>query len=422
MAHHCDRCRAEYTSGSFIDGRDYCMTCYIAIKQEKERKRREADEKARRETDARRKSMAQIYARDDSLKRQKELHEELRKRQMMDEIKSRKEDERRRMDELRARRAREDAAARLEQSRSLLASRKEEEILLRKNQNYSQALATSETLGSAPKQKKAAAKSQYYARGQEQNDSVGMSHTPLSGMGGGDGESITGANAITSLALFTAIGLPVSLSVGQKGVKARFVGKNGSAKSVETELAVTVFDSAKKKITPKTEPKKCRIEANGEQAFEVQFDLEEETAKGELTLEACLKETAFYIDTEAGRSETAVLHSQVKTAMNLAYKKGSAKIGGEDAPALSLEFSNLGETGGLISKKSCVKTVKGGKPASLALIKETKVKGLQKSVVLEFEAPENSRDLPEAIALALVGVDSNGKPYEKSGQIKTKQE
>ena len=68
MSHHCDRCRAEYDSGAFYGGHDYCSLCYVRIMEDEKQKRRDEEKRKEREKqyliDKRREEMARKEERD----------------------------------------------------------------------------------------------------------------------------------------------------------------------------------------------------------------------------------------------------------------------------------------------------------------------------------------------------------------------
>jgi len=206
-------------------------------------------------------------------------------------------------------------------------------------------------------------------------------------------------------------GLPVSLSIGQKKNRAVLLGSNISAHRSDVELFAVVQDAEGKRAECKIEPKQCAIEPNENAEFEIQFDLEEDAARGNLKLEAYLKERAVYLEGGIGRSNPVNLETNVKTPMQLEYKKGSAKFYEE---GISLAFDNIGESGGILNVKSKVEY--GGESAELK--KKKTVKGYEKNIVLEFGYLKKTD--AQAIGIFLVGVDANGKEYRLVKTIKGK--
>jgi len=231
--------------------------------------------------------------------------------------------------------------------------------------------------------------------------------------------------ANTAVSLKVKDGLPVSLSVGQKGVKALFIGKNASEKRLTIEFSVSIEDSKEKTIEPKLEPKQCLIEPDTELPFSLEFDGKEDTETGPLTLSAQLRENGFYVDRESAKSEPIILTSQVKTPMQLEYIPGSAEFekqaGG--ALALALVFENTGETGGFLLARSSAGYGTEMRMKRSNLAKKTKIKGKQKKVRLVFSPAEETAI--EFLAFDFSGTDANGKEYllrnsfdVKSGKMK----
>ena len=215
-----------------------------------------------------------------------------------------------------------------------------------------------------------------------------------------------------SLSLEARQGLPVSLSAGQKNVFVVLMGKNASQKPVQAGLLVSIFDSKKNPIIPKIDPKECSIPAQGTAQFSVSFDISDSIPTGPLVLGAFLKENAFYLDSDSGKSSSLSLSSQVKTSLDLEYVRGSFKFANGEIRA---EFLNRGQSGGVLGTKSSVLYGSGGRFSRAPLSKKTKIKGLERRAVLVF-APA-SRVAAKRLAFELVGVDSNGKPYRAKKEI-----
>jgi len=210
-----------------------------------------------------------------------------------------------------------------------------------------------------------------------------------------------------ALSLSVASSLPVSLSIGQAQVSARLLGKNSSASSIAAGLEVSVLDSQNAAIAAKLEPRACTLEPEGTSEFKVTFDLPEDVARGRLTLASCLKENAIYIDKQAAQSNGVLLSSQVKSPMNLVYVPGSAA---SEEGNLVLAFKNTGESGGILETSSWAAYFsQEGTETKAMLASRTKVKGGEKGIKLVF-APAGGA-VPPAFRLHLVGTDSNGKPY-----------
>jgi len=168
------------------------------------------------------------------------------------------------------------------------------------------------------------------------------------------------------------------------------------------------------------EPTQFTFEPSGKANFSAEFDLREEVATGTLTLTAQLKENAIYVDRQPAKSNSVVLESKVKTAMDLEYKKGTAAFADEAGGAVELccTFYNKGETGGTLNLKSSVGYGKEGKMTRAQIAGKVKTKGMQKKVELKFAPAEK---VPvEKMVFELLGMDSNGKPYKGQKTVKEK--
>lgn len=445
MSPRCDRCRVEYSSGCDYGGKDYCMTCYSIIRSQEEQKRRQEEEKIKEIAQEKKRLATERYIADEE-RRKREQHDELRRRELVRERDSVKELMERKKEEARLRWSREEAKRKQGSYASLYGGKPpaavhEEMRQRRRWEEPRKTLAAEEAVIPFERQKKA-------RRRYGKQPGAPMDDEPW---GGGSSsprefriEERKPHKAIQPIGakpeLLVKEALPVSASIGQKGVKACLLGKNPAMKQVGVELKVFAFDSKRKKIGVKSEPSKCQIGAQGEQSFNLLLDLPEDASRGPLTLEAYLSEDAFFIDEEDGKSETVMLHTQVKTPMDLQYKKGSGKFVQEDgeegsgsaapkagkgasldcALLLCLAFDNVGESGGLVSKKSKVLTYADDTREEMPLARETKVKGLQKNVILKFCARE--KRLLAKSAIILIGVDANGKTYEKREEMKSAKE
>ncbi|MEM2138447.1 MAG: hypothetical protein QW568_05135, partial [Candidatus Anstonellaceae archaeon] len=213
---------------------------------------------------------------------------------------------------------------------------------------------------------------------------------------------------------------PISLSCGQKGIRAVFVGRNPSQKKVTVELSVSLLDFRKNQLGARVEPTQFTLEPSGKASFSAEFDLREEVATGTLTLTAQLKENAIYVDRQPAKSNLIVLESKVKTPMDLEYRKGTAAFVEErgGAVALCCTFYNKGETGGKLTVKSSVGYGKGETMKRAFLAEKMKIKGMQKKVELKFAPAEKAP--VETMTFELLGMDSNGKPYKGQKTVKEK--
>jgi len=382
MTHRCDRCRAPYESGADFGGHDYCMTCYTQLRQEEARKR--IDEEKRRQ--------AQI----DSKKHL--LHQDYMARDAARLLQARDE----RMEE-----------ARRQDIFQAAAKRRDEQEPLRKKRKWDDAKPKNRVIGEelqifTPIGRK---KKPVMAKAPKKNDGLATDAVPLVLRGKTDMQKKPKPPAKpveqASLSLSVVAGLPVSLSVGQKQVQVLLSGKNASAAPIAVGLEATILDSQKSTIASKAEPRACTIEPEGESKIKVAFDLPEDAARGMLSFTALIKENAIYIDKQAAQSNAVSLSSQVKSSMDLQYKRGSASFG---SGALILTFNNIGESGGILETSSsvtCFSQESVGKKAALS--SRTKIKGGEKNILLSF-APADGMAISR-LELNLAGTDSNGKPY-----------
>ncbi len=388
MARRCDRCRAEYESGADYGGHDYCMTCYTMVRREDERKREEAEK----------------------LRQQKI---EYRKEQMREDI--------RRAEKARGRQGREAAAESARQEAASDRKRRDaqpEEI--RKRQKLPETVCHYAVESSAPPQiftPLLKRKKPLHAPEQHRpEEPVSLSLRPATVP---KKERRMGRGVLPDqqpLSLSIASGLPVSLSVGQRSVQVLLIGKNASASPIAVVAEVSILDSQKAAVASKAEPRTCAIEPGGESRINVAFDLPEDVARGMLSFTALLKENAVYIDRPSAQSNAVSLSSQVKSPMELQYRRGSVAF---KEGALLLTFDNVGESGGILEKSSsvtCFSQESIGKKA--ALTARAKVKGGEKGVTLSF-APADEAPISR-LELDLAGTDSNGKPYSLKRKISKK--
>ena len=404
MSHHCDRCRAEYDSGAFYGGHDYCSLCYVRIMEDEKQKRRDEEKRKEREKqyliDKRREEMARKDEKAKQLEQQTELRRE----------------------EMRAEQGR-DKEARMQQLR--IAGAKD---IGKQRHNWDITISSPVTSPSisAPPDTMQTQKKAKLPKPKPLLD-VHMppkKYKPIKTDGGAPKKK-EAKKANTAVSLKVKDGLPVSLSVGQKGVKALFIGKNSSEKRLTIEFSVAIEDSKEKPIEPKLEPKQCSIEPDSELPFSLEFDVKEDSETGPLTLSAQLRENGFYVDRESAKSEQIVLTSQVKTPMQLEYAPGSAEFEkqADGTLALALVFENTGETGGFLLARSSVGYGTEMRMKRSNLAKKTKIKGKQKKVKLVFSPAEETAI--EFLAFDFSGTDANGKEYllrnsfdVKSGKMK----
>ncbi|VVB58564.1 Uncharacterised protein [Candidatus Anstonella stagnisolia] len=399
MTHTCNRCRTQYESGAFYNGQDYCMNCYVAVMREDEQKRRK-EEAIRAEAAAK-------------VKKEQErriVEQEIKKREMLEERKK----------EGKGREARSYSVGGLFGSKSVAQKRKEDERELAKRKLYDDWKKRLEMLREARKKNE---EENLPQRRRERvhttaNEGVlaqegvdiasmhelvveGPSHKPLKKIQEMEGR----------LELTVKKGLPVSVSIGQKGNKAVLLGRNISAHRADVELFAVAEDSQGKRVECEIEPKQCAIEADEKSEFVVRFDLKEDSARGNLKLEAYFRERAIYLEGGLGRSNPVVLETNVKTPMQLEYIKGSAEF---SEKGISLLFDNSGESGGILSVKSKVEC----KGESANLKEKKSVKGYEKNIKLEFGLAAGTN--ADAVKVLLLGVDANGKEYRLVKTIKEK--
>jgi hypothetical protein len=368
------------------------MTCYNIIKSQEESKRRAEERKREQLAQVEKERLRQEY-----YEKSRKEHEELRRRELEREVQTRPAIDKKKVeDEMRKRRAWD------------IKIKKPEPVVPESTTPLAKPLVSRKAV-ELP---------------EERRGDVGWRRhkTPEgNAVEGGDSMS-SNESAAPSLDLSVAAGLPVSLSIGQRGVRVELVGGNQSMKGAEADLIVSMSDSKGKSIKPKLEPSRARIDPKGNQRFSVTFDVPDEAARGPLSFEAYIKESAFYLDHESGKSEPVLLSSQLKTSLDLQYRKGSAEVKEIDgARFLGLSFNNTGESGGLVSKKSrLIVSGESGDEAPINLENERKVKGLEKNITLLF--PYGKETAPIKMVVMLVGVDSNGKPYEKRQEIKAEKD
>ena len=390
MAHRCNRCRAEYESGMFHGGHDYCMTCFVRIQEEEARKKKEEIELLRRHEAERQKARGRgdersVFAKQRMREELEMKLYEMRKGELKSSI------DRKKVEEEMRKRAYYGWRPRRDRTKTVEAPATEVEDRRRS------------TLSPAPK---IAPEKQYMPAPQAGPGFT--AHLPPE------------ESEIVRVAISATKGLPVSLSVGQKGNTAIFSAKNESQKKITLELAVSIADFRKRTIEATVDPKQQTLGAYGEGQFAVKFDLKDDTPTGPLILSAQLKENAVYVDRQTAASETLTLQSQVKTPMELVYRKGAAFGENEGGLALCLLFENAGESGGLLSRQSSAAYGSGGRMVSSKLLKQAAIKGRQKRVELRFGPAEKCA--LEKISFELSGVDSNGKEYRKQGTVLKKEE
>ena len=215
---------------------------------------------------------------------------------------------------------------------------------------------------------------------------------------------------IDSLHLELQKSLPVSLSQGQKEITCALLGTNPGEKPLSCTLAAALQDSKKKSLDIDISPASADMAGDSKAAFEIKFDLKDDTPPGPLTLSATL---------QSGNASSNAISSlsNVKTPLDLLYIKNSARLGGKLDNFIILEFDNIGDSGGMLMLASHVDFEDGqGVRKSGKLSQVVKVRGLEKGVLLLF-GPLGMNQAFSGLSYSLAGVDSNGKPYKKEGKI-----
>ncbi len=265
MAHSCYKCKAEYASGAFLGGHDYCMTCYTRMKQDDEGKRR----------------------REEALRQQRDSDKIHLRREQLE---------------------RDYLAQRREQVGTVLPKKKEgaraikEDDLVRRIQHYRWDVTTPATPVSSPVLSKMAVAQKPGVlasyRSVRPSSAPGPPHHKDSAASRSSGHSSMDQEDLTR-SLEAQQGLPVSLSAGQKGILLLLAGRNRSQKKASVELFATLIDSKKNPVRLKIEPANCSMEAGASAPFEIKFDLSDEAPSGPLSFSAHLKESAIYMDRDS---------------------------------------------------------------------------------------------------------------------------
>ena len=379
MVHTCNRCRAHYEIGMFDSGHDYCMTCYVRIKEEKAKKQKQ-----------------ELY---------EQQKKDAKKQHLINELETKLYERRK-----------QNAIARPER---IVMSGSD----LRKVRRF----GIGGELVAAP------GLPETHMPGHSRK---ALSHLPILKKPGEDRTELPDYKPIGStvhsnaaaedeegaIILKTTAGLPVSLSLGQRNISVVLNGKSEAKKRMSLEFMASAVDSKKKSITLKLEPGKCTLEPGAEQQLKITFDVPEDAGTGPMALTAYLRENAVYVDRPAAKSGTVSLSSELKTPMELAYLAGSCRFEKleEGQNALVLAFENKGESGGTLSTKSSVGYGSAESMQRAGLIEKARIKGKQKKAELRF-APANPATI-EKLALELLGADSNGKEYALRRTVKERRE
>ncbi|MBM3228814.1 hypothetical protein FJZ26_00110 [Candidatus Parvarchaeota archaeon] len=428
MVHHCNKCGTEYTdSGGFFDGHDFCFTCLSLVKAKKEeeqRKKREAQEKKndpqtrQREIDYYKREKAAREAmqkkQEEYERRIKQLAEEKRARQLEQTERSRRQlEEQKYFDQDKFRRnlpswAKSESEGQAERNRLEMIEKIVLDEKRRKPNYYDSPDAQSKTErkgGRLDAQQRQETEHKYCpsCKGKLPEKAKYCRQC---------GKSF---EKPTELHLEVETSLPVSLSVGQVGVKAILLAINPNPQPLSVDLSVIVFDSAQKTIEAQIAPRSFSMPPDSRTQATVTFDLQPDTPTGPLTLSG-------YLQSASARSNAISILSNVKLPMDLRYRPKSAKVGGKLENYICLTFDNLGESGGLLSTSSRIEfaTLQQEKKTAM-LQQQAKIKGLEKGVELQF-GPTRQNVQFGKILYFLVGADSNGKPYKSRGNSESGEE
>jgi hypothetical protein len=219
------------------------------------------------------------------------------------------------------------------------------------------------------------------------------------------------------LILEIEVGLPMFLSCGQKNILVKLKGKNKSNEKISAEIFATALDAKKRKINLNFEPKIATLEQEEEKNFLINFDLPENISHGTFTFSAYIQETTVYIDKPQKKSNEVLLNSTILVPMNLGYKGFEFEKINEET-YLVIQFENLGEAGGIITTASKIKYGDEKEEIEAKLVNETKVKGKEKDIKLNFY-PAKELNI-KFLKISLFGTESTGKNYQQNYSISVK--
>ena len=399
MAHTCNRCRTSYESGGFYGGHDYCNTCFVRVQEEEKQKK--AEERKR-----------ELEVRFLQEKRKEELaRKEQAERQRWEQEKLRREHEQAEQE----RRAEALQKIRIAGAKDIGKPKHNWDITISKPPE--QQTQTADIVGAGQAKRKLALPPAPKARTEMPGRRQMLVHTEIA-----QPKRREKPKAIVAVSLAVKDGLPVSLSVGQKGIRTLFTAKNTTAKKLTLEFAVAIEDSKKKQIAPRLEPKQCTLEPGAEAPMRAEFDLPDGMATGPLAFTAQLRENAIYVDREEAKSEPIAMTSQIKTPMELEYLPGGEKFEkqGDGTLLLVLAFENRGESGGFLLPRSTVGYGKENAMKRANLAAKTKIKGMQKKAELRFSPAEKTG--MDFLVFDLQGMDANGKEYGLQASVKVRAE
>jgi hypothetical protein len=207
------------------------------------------------------------------------------------------------------------------------------------------------------------------------------------------------------------------LSCGQKNILVKLKGKNKANEKISAEIFATALDAKKRKINLNFEPKIATLEQEEEKNFLINFDLPENISPGTFTFRAYIQETTIYIDKPQKKSNEVLLNSTILVPMNLGYKGFEFEKINEET-YLVIQFENLGEAGGIITTASKIKYGDEKEEIEAKLVNETKVKGREKDIKLNFY-PAKELNI-KFLKISLFGTESTGKNYQQNYSISVK--
>jgi hypothetical protein len=288
----------EYESGGFYNGHDYCTACMLSVKAKDDAKKRAEEERLQKIINDRRK-VARITIITETQEKYRKEREELKRRRTMEEMRRRE---------------------------MMEAARQAEDQKIRKRHELIHQ-ATYGRAGSNNFSLSGTGQSAYDAAGVLPLDQQHRSKTKPAKVEKKEPRSTSGWSSHSTTEFHLEVHgapsrheFPLSLSVEEslpseieagRASRAVLIGKNAAAKKIEVMLNAALKGEASRQCSLEVEPKKCFIEAGGEARFEVKIT-PLKGLRGALLLEAYLKENAFYIDPEQGRSEELSFVAKIK--------------------------------------------------------------------------------------------------------------
>ncbi len=300
MTHRCNRCRAEYESGGFYNGMDYCANCFQFVKQKDDIKRREEAERQQKMIEEKRELMRDRLIRESERKRKDEM-QELKRRRVAEEMKRRE-----------ILKLERDAQAQKKQKRHELMHQRTFGKPVSQNFSFSGSGSAYEGNGIIPLDQQRQAKKWSAARAeksdQEENKPQKKNNPYEFRL------DMREDAQPRPFSLLVEKGLPDEIEAG-KTVRVTLVGKNMRQKKEEALMVAFLKLEDGSKIALESEPKECFLEPGGEGRFEIAV-APGKAASGSLVVEVYLKDSAYYIDPEQGKSETLQLLAKIKLGKN----------------------------------------------------------------------------------------------------------